>query len=350
MAKGTQNPAEVLRKIKALERASMAGARAEAAPATRLSPEEAAEPVSNGAPDPSSRPKMFQPSFGSLGASDMSAGEGVQEAVVSEPEAMEDTLPPPPKKEIDILWQSYGSPELRTYVESVDRATLETIFGDDDRVEVTNTAVYPWHCICSLILRDASNNYLGSGTGFLISPRVVLTAGHCLFMWNSHQWVHSVEVIPGRRGSHYPYGSVTSRAMRSVRGWTVNLDWEYDYGVVLLPEANRYGDQLGWFGYSTRSESELRSGVVNLSGYPGDKPSGTQWFHSLAVESVGDRRFGYKIDMMAGQSGAPVWQMLGDSGRYAVGINSWESTVENSATRITSGAFDNIVRWIGEAP
>lgn len=348
MPKDTPNPAEVLRKIKALERASMAGARTETAVA--LSPDEAGQPVSNEAVERSSRPLMFQPSFGSLGQSDDSPGEGVQEAVASMPEATETVPPPPPEKEVDILWQSYGSDELREYVESLDQATLETIFGADDRVEVTNTAVYPWHCICSLIMRDASNNVLGTGTGFLISPRVVLTAGHCLFLWNSHQWVHSVEVIPGRRGTHYPYGSVITRDMRSVRGWSENLDWEYDYGVVMLPEANRLGDQLGWFGYTTRSRSELRSGVVNLSGYPGDKPAGTQWFHSLAVETVNRRRFGYKIDMMAGQSGAPVWQMLSDSGRYAVGINSWESSDENSATRITSQAFDNIVRWIGEAP
>ena len=112
MPKETPNPAEVLRKIKALERASMARFQTEAA-AVPLSPEEAGQPVSNGAPDPSSRPMMFQPSFGSLGQSDESAGEGVQEAIASEPEAMEVAPPPPPEKEFDILWQSYGSQELR---------------------------------------------------------------------------------------------------------------------------------------------------------------------------------------------------------------------------------------------
>lgn len=90
MPKDTPNPAEVLRKIKALERASMAGARTETAVA--LSPDEAGQPVSNEAVERSSRPMMFQPSFGSLGQSDDSPGEGVQEAVASMPEATE-TVP-----------------------------------------------------------------------------------------------------------------------------------------------------------------------------------------------------------------------------------------------------------------
>jgi V8-like Glu-specific endopeptidase len=157
-------------------------------------------------------------------------------------------------------------------------------------------------------------------------------------------------VIPGRRGAHRPYGSATTSALRSVQGWTQNQDSDFDYGAILLPEANRYGDQLGWFGYSTRTDEELESGVVNLSGYPGDKPSGTQWFHSLAVDSHTERKFKYQIDTFGGQSGAPVWQLRSDGGRYGVGIHTSGHISGNSATRITRGVFDNIVGWIGQAP
>lgn len=315
---------------------------------TPMSEAESHMPVSNRATTFESM--TFEPSFGELGKTEAEPAPGVREAIAEPPAA------PRPKPEaavesapLDAYYGSYPGAEDAAVIGDLPEAALEIVLGQDDRVEVTNTEAYPWRCICSLNINAADGRSF-IGTGWLISPRVVLTAGHCVFMHDAGGWASSIEVIPGRRGAHRPYGSATTSALRSVQGWTQNQDSDFDYGAILLPEANRYGDQLGWFGYSTRTDEELESGVVNLSGYPGDKPSGTQWFHSLAVDSHTERKFKYQIDTFGGQSGAPVWQLRSDGGRYGVGIHTSGHISGNSATRITRGVFDNIVGWIGQAP
>ena len=86
---------------------------------------------------------------------------------------------------------------------------FELIIGTDDRVKVTANEVYPWHCICSLLI-TAQNGGVYIGTGWLVSPRVVLTAGHCVHLHDDGGWASQIEVIPGRNGAARPDGSVTS--------------------------------------------------------------------------------------------------------------------------------------------
>lgn len=338
------------RALMARERQRDAQLKREAMDQKPLSPHEAHQPVSNRVRATESM--AFEPSFGALGKpADSEAAPGVREAIAEPPPA----VPPKPEaaveaaEEVDAYYGSFGGIEDRAELEGLPESALEVVIGPDDRVEVSNTETYPWRCICSLRINAADGRSF-IGTGWLVSPRVVVTAGHCIYLHDAGGWADSIEVIPGRRGSHMPYGSVSTGSLRSVRGWTESRDSDYDYGAILLPESNRYGDQLGWFGYSTRTDSELEAGVVNLSGYPGDKPSGTQWFHSLGVDSHTDKKFTYQIDTFGGQSGAPVWQFLPDGGRYGVGIHTSGHLSGNSATRISGDVFDNIVNWIGQAP
>ncbi|MFV1998270.1 MAG: serine protease [Acidiferrobacterales bacterium] len=230
---------------------------------------------------------------------------------------------------------------------------LEVIQGEDNRERINNTTEYPWRCICSLII-TAADDSRWIGTGWLVSPRVVMTAGHCVHIANNGGWAKRIEVIPGRNATERPYGSAVSSVLRSVRGWTNDQNRDFDYGAILLPENNAYGRTLGWFGYASREDDYFDSLDLNLSGYPGDKrgpETGTQWFHSQEVRSVSDRQITYLIDTVGGQSGAPVWEMTSDGSRYGVGIHTWgQADFSNGATRITGGVFDNIVNWVSQAP
>jgi glutamyl endopeptidase len=252
---------------------------------------------------------------------------------------------------LDAYWGSFGSASIRALVRSQrsSRSLLEVVIDTDDRTQITNTADYPWRCICSLLLTAASGSHF-IGTGFLVSPRLLLTAGHCVYMHNEGGWVDQIEVIPGRNADDRPFGSCIATAVRSVRGWVEDTDREYDYGVIMLPEDCRYGDRLGWFGYTAKSNDELNNMMVNLSGYPGDKPSGTQWFHKRSLTDVGDRVLTYDIDTAGGQSGAPVWFQADDGGGYGVGIHTNGDVVGNSATRITLEVAANISQWVAEVP
>ncbi|MCO5189047.1 MAG: serine protease [Anaerolineae bacterium] len=222
-------------------------------------------------------------------------------------------------------------------------AMQEVVIGPDDRIRITGTTSYPWRAICSLRI-TAGDDSQWIGTGWLVGPRTVITAGHCVFIHNNGGWAKRIEVIPGRNGAQQPYASCVATSFRSVVGWTQNRKRSHDYGAIILPSNCRYGDQVGYFGYANYSDSTLEDMLVNLSGYPGDKPVGTQWFHYRRITEVDDRVLTYDIDTAGGQSGAPVWRYINGQ-RYAVGIHTNGHSSGNSATRIAKPVFDNIKAW-----
>lgn len=222
----------------------------------------------------------------------------------------------------------------------------EVIIGPDNRVRVGNTAIYPWRAICGLKI-TAANGQRFIGTGWMISPRTVITAGHCVFMHNEGGWARSIEVVPGLNDASRPYGSASSGTLRSVVGWTQSRNREYDYGAIILPGNARLGDRTGWFGLAVRDDAFLRAANLNLSGYPGDKGGNQQWFMAQRTKSVASRVITYDIDTMGGQSGSPVW-VLQNGQRYGVGVHTNGASTGNSATRINADVFNRMMAWKNE--
>ena len=223
------------------------------------------------------------------------------------------------------------------------RQLQEVIIGQDNRVRINPTTSYPWRAICALKI-TAQNGTKWIGTGWLISPRTVITAGHCVYMHDQGGWAKSVEVIPAMNDSSRPYGSGISSAVRSVSGWVQNKNRDNDYGTIILPANYRPGDNTGYFGFSVKNDAYLKAALLNLSGYPGDKGGNQQWFMALKTKSVSSRVITYDIDTMGGQSGAPVWVKVGEA-RSAVGIHTNGHTSGNSATRIVTAVFNNLQAW-----
>jgi glutamyl endopeptidase len=310
------------------------------------------QPDSNRAPMTESR--EYAPTFGTKGRGVAMTMERMSVPTQERPEtvAAPGTVTARP---IDAYWASYGTAVERAVVRSqADQQTkvmLESIIGTDDRTKVTAVDQYPWRCICSLLI-TAQNGTQYLGTGWLVAPRLVLTAGHCVYMADEGGWAAQIEVTPGRNGADRANGSATSRDLRSVTGWTQDNNSDCDYGAILLPADKRFGDTLGWFGYAVRDDDYLGQVTLNLSGYPGDggptHEDFTQWYMSRAVKDVMARQITYEIDTYGGQSGSPVWEMTADGSRYGVGIHTFGTSVSNGATRIVREVFDNIVLWAGE--
>lgn len=236
----------------------------------------------------------------------------------------------------DIGEASFGPPPPLT----------ETVHGPDNRIQITNTAVYPWRVHASLLI-TAADDSRWIGTGWFIGPHTLMTAGHVVYIKNSgvpgrDGWVKSISVMPGRNGSTLPYGSVTSTNFRSVNGWINSGDENYDYGAIIIP--TNLGNTVGWLGFGVYSDSDLEQTTGNISGYPGDKPTGTQWYDWHKIASVNSRKVYYDIDTYGGQSGSAVYRIK-DGGRYAFAIHAYGGASVNSGTRIVTPVYNNMVAW-----
>ena len=236
----------------------------------------------------------------------------------------------------DIGEASFGPPH----------PSAETVHGPDNRVRITNTDVYPWRAHASLLITAADGSGW-IGTGWFIGPHTLMTAGHVVYIKNSgvpgrDGWVRSIEVMPGRNGSSLPYGKVTSKNFRSVKGWADSGDENFDYGAIIIP--TNLGNTTGWFGFGVFSDSDLTSSVGNISGYPGDKPAGQHWYDAHKIASVNARKVYYDIDTFGGQSGSAVYRIM-TGGRYGIAIHAYGGAATNSGTRIVKPVFDNMVAW-----
>lgn len=220
-------------------------------------------------------------------------------------------------------------------------APPETVCGADDRIHITGVTAVPWRWIAKLVI-TWPNGARGGCTGWFIGPRTVMTAGHCVYSRGNGGWARSIEVIPGMNGTLRPFGSMVGTSFRSVRGWTENADPNFDYGCIVLPSPS-LGNTVGWFGFAALTDATLMGLVANNSGYPGDKPFGTQWFNAGRVTAVTARKFYYMLDTYGGQSGSPTWRLLNGQ-RHAIGIHAYGGC-PNSSTRITTEVYNNMLAW-----
>jgi V8-like Glu-specific endopeptidase len=135
---------------------------------------------------------------------------------------------------------------------------------------------------------------------------------------------------------------VTSSSFRSVTGWTNNGSENFDYGAIIIPTP--LGNTVGFFGFGVYGDADLLTVTANISGYPGDKPAGEHHFHARKVTSVGPQKVFYDVDTAGGQSGAPVWRVVGGQ-RIAIAIHAYGGTTANSGTRINSTVNGNLMAW-----
>jgi glutamyl endopeptidase len=209
-----------------------------------------------------------------------------------------------------------------------DEFGVDSIIGLDKRKKVTNTTTFPARATVLVTFTG------GSCTGFMIGKDTVATAGHCVHQ--NGAWRTNVKVYPGRNGASSPYGSCNARqSSKPFAGLFTNANWllfgdeEYDYGAIKLDCT--VGNSTGWYGLWTQNLVGLKETV---RGYPGDKPSGTQWlsndcsnniftFVQCKVATQTARQVFYANDTFNGMSGSPVY-ISGIAGcPCAIGIHAY---------------------------
>lgn len=233
---------------------------------------------------------------------------------------------------------------------SVEKSLFKEIEGDlcgidDTRTRVPDTKIFPYSAICRLYIYNDDDTLAGAGSGWLVGKSTVITAGHNVFDKNLRKWYKEILVVPGKNGSVDsevpPFGSYLSDKLYSVKGWTEQLNKDFDYGAIIL--SKKIGETTGYFGFRTDPDSDVSNFPIKICGYPGDKAIDTQWYSTGRILSpIYERKIAYKLYTAEGDSGCPVWK--DDSNYHAIGIHV-HGGCPHSAIRITKDVYDNIKKW-----
>jgi len=161
-----------------------------------------------------------------------------------------------------------------------------------------------------------------------------------------------------------PDGTFAWQQIWSVKGWTRDGDWDYDYALIIL--ANE--PHNGWmsFGYHNGLSTSWN---FNIRGYQSQDKPNYEIYNAFRnnIKSKTSRRLKHYNDIVRGTSGAPMYLYKSSSGsRVIYGIQSHHycpsssvgggsshecssSSGYNGATRINSDRFWQICGWINDA-
>jgi glutamyl endopeptidase len=184
----------------------------------------------------------------------------------------------------------------------------------DNRTRVMDTRVYPYSTQCQLIIKWRTGKISG-GSGTLIAPNYVLTAGHAVFNEARGGYAESIVVTPGRNGNAAPFGQIT---VAGPGHFWARDEWRWqalgteDIGLIKLDIP--VGWATGWLGicWFSADPAGIRAYVA---GYPLDLADGNQQYVSSGPILPRDPQRGdlaeyevyYRFTTSPGESGAGIF-------------------------------------------
>lgn len=272
------------------------------------------------------------------------------EAPVAEPQLPQ--LPKPRPRDIGEL--TFGKEAIREKTPEAEGAIgLEAAASAADRKPVADTTQSPFRKICDLLI-TAGDGSLHSGTAWFISPRTLVTCGHCVAVFRpgtpAHGLVRRILVMPARHGetqpsnSHFGWVEVPRENLRVHERWLQHGDLDFDIGAIILPPERPLGATVGFFGFSHFPDQVLRGANATLAGYPDDVADGTQMFETNPIRQVAPNHLFYDIFTVAGQSGSPVFFVNGNQ-QVACAVHNFGNTPLNRGVRITPTIAAQLNQW-----
>lgn len=235
-----------------------------------------------------------------------------------------------------------------------------TLVGEDSRVRVANASKYPYSCVAALWIDIGPGKPYLHGTGVLVSPNLVLTAGHNLYNFlgrrgNRASGVHVYFALNGK-STQATRVYVSNKNFITIREWADDRNKGFDYAGIILP--TKVGSRFGWMSLQARGEGDYHIAVNNL-GYPLDCPKGaanqcpqpgtTQWHDQGRILEVEPNTLAHTIDTAGGVSGGPIFSYHpGTKNRYrVVGLHTrgLADPTRNLAVRVTSTVVKDICFW-----
>jgi glutamyl endopeptidase len=178
------------------------------------------------------------------------------------------------------------------------------------------------------------------GTGWFLTPQIVITAAHLLYPDPGGNPVAHAVITPGLNGPHVkPLGSPKSSMFAAPQGWLQNQDPRADFAAIKLPQPLGVNP----FQPADLSDKELKEGQFILAGYPVDKAPGTMWGMEGPLLQGNKFVVHHKIAVRHGQSGGPLFRWIGGD-QQVIGIQSGSDNF-NRAIRIHADVLKLFKQW-----
>lgn len=241
-----------------------------------------------------------------------------------------------------------------------DGVTPLDVLDTDDRQRRTDTHQPPLRMICSIEVTSSERAPPQAiGTGWLVGPRTVITAGHVLRWQAAGREAVKVRVIPGRDRGNMPFEAFESKTFHYHPQW-VGLETDprgADIAAIRLAEP--VGDRISFFGVAALTDATLNGRVVNIPGYPAHVTGQNVerctelWWHANHIKKLEPTRIFYDVDTSGGQSGSPVmlWPdpTSSEAAPLVAGVHNRgddDRDGHNAAVRITPAMLTLIGSWI----
>lgn len=183
------------------------------------------------------------------------------------------------------------------------------------------------------LCRVTINGGLDSGTGFLVGPKLLITAAHCIYDDNNN--IMPVVFYPAYdNGSSHNGKNSGWQQIYTYPAWRDDHE-NRAYDLALIELDWNMGDEFGWFGsQSYGTNPEMNNLSIKEYGFPklvGNARS--QYYTEGSIQNTHDTYFHTTAVNYEGMSGGPI---LRSSDDYAVGLVSGLIRNRNIFGNVTS--------------